>query len=485
MGFLDRLRALFGYPDRHRHDYVESALLFPELDTERMIRSMHLTEEGTRRGSRNDPAPDQDTFDDIENKIVRKIRSEVSPAHEKFTSHMRAYGDRLAALRIGTHLAQLLASASAARTDFMTRVQQGRDLLFQLRRDVIGVTEEFERFREQHRLRRLPNYPSSRTWHRGVLAMLVLVEAVLNGSLLARGLESGRIGGVTQAVIIAIVNVAVGVLAGGIAVRNIVHRQLLRRIVAVAGLLSWIAFVVLFNLTVAHYRAALAGDNPSDAGRLAVQQLLTEPLAIPDIGGWLLFFLGVGFSIGAAFDGWKMDDPYPGYGVLGRRREELSADYLEQKQQSTSQLEIIRNSALSKMNALSGEVEQRAEQHGVIQDNRRQLVAQFKNYLQHLEMCGNELLSAYRHANTASRTLPAPKHFSARWEPPKTGEMLGVNDPPDHAPLQKQLADTIRKLQNARQRIDRDYQAALREFEDIEELHLEGARGDRVHQRPT
>ena len=481
MGLLNWLRGIFGIGNIPPHDYVDSRLLFQELDVEGMQKRMHLVESGKSRGAQNVPPVGQVSFDDIENRIVTDIQGKAGGAHDTVTSYLRAYNDRLAALKIGTRLAQLVTSADAARADFIASVERGRDQLFQLRRDVRDIREDFNRFRKQHGITRTPSYPLSQLWHWGVLLVLVLVETTLNGTLLARGHELGILGGVNQALIIAVINVALGTFAGRVAVPNLSHTRLWRKVAAVIGCVSLLCIALLFNLIVAHYRSVLGGENPSDAEKIAIQALLANPIAIREVSGWLLFVLGIGFSCIAAVDGWRMDDPYPGYGALARRVEERSQEYTEQKDQLLSQFEEIRDKAKSKMDALAGEVEVQADQNKNIQHSRLRCIQLFKNHLKYLEQCGNELLSAYRQANRMSRTSKPPAHFSQRWQLPVSPDE-GIHNPPGAVNLEEKVRDTFESLGTARQHIDEAFQSALREFESLQELSGEATRGGSIHQ---
>lgn len=479
--FLRWLKGIFSRVDIPPHDYIDSTLIFPELDVDRIARLMRLTEEGENRGVHNEPPANQETFDDIENRVITKIQGEVRVIHETAIRHLRAYSERLAALKIATHLAKLSASANTARTDFNINIARGRDLLFEIRRDVVDANHDFDRFRLQHGIMRAPTYPLSRRLHWGVIALLVLVEAALNGNLLARGLELGLLGGVIYALTIAMINIGSGLVAGRIVIPNLRHRRALRRLAAGAGLLCWLIFAVTFNLAVAHYRAALGGDNPAEAERTAMHELRVQPWRLSEISSWLLFILGISFASFAAADGWRMDDSYPGYGAVARRRDEKSREYSEQKEHLTGRLEQIRDAAHEQMDALGGEIEMRAEQYRNVQHKRSECIRLFREHLKYLEQCGNDLLSKYRQANRMRRTASAPAHFAERWQLSTTAE-VGPDTAAPESTFQNQINDTLGELGAARQSIDEAFQSAVHEFEGLEELS-EVTHANPVHQR--
>ncbi|HEY9788370.1 MAG TPA: hypothetical protein V6D17_23475 [Candidatus Obscuribacterales bacterium] len=481
MGLLKWLKSILGSVDLPPHDYVDSALLFPELDVERMRKRMRLAEEGQDRGSRDEPPTDHDSFDEIENRIINEIQSELRRSYEKAASHLRAYSERLASLKIETHVSQLSALPGEARTNFWIATEGGRDLLFQLRQDVKAIKAEYEQFRKDHGLSRMAHFPTSLKWHVAIICFLVLIEAILNGFLLARGLEFGLLGGVVYAFIIASFNVAFGLVAGRFAFTNVVHRRSARRVAAFVGLSVWICVALLFNLGVAHYRAALGGDNPEQAEKTAISQLADRPLYLPEVSGWLLLFLGISFSVLAAVDGWKMDDPYPGYGHLTRKLNEINQDYTDRKGLLLAELQQIRDDATKRMNALAGEVEVLADQFKNIQQSRLQLVAKFQKYVEHLEQSGNALLSAYRHANRSARKTAPPEHFREDWRIQQVPEL--AVDSFSGLTFQQRLDDALKNLPAGRRQVEEDFASAVSVYESLEELsELEAVGGDPFHQ---
>jgi len=483
MTLWDGLRRLFGHANVPDHDYIESGLHFPELDLPRMRNRLALAERGKNRGSRNEPPSTQTALDEVENSVATTIEAEARLAHGKLVENLTAYDARLSALKIGTRLAQLISVADGTSADFRARIRGGLDLLYHLHQSVVDIHGEFDRFRREHQLERPPRYPLSKLWHYGLALLLIFIESPLNGSFLARGDPMGYLGGVTQAVIIAAINVLTGLTTGRVAVPNTIHRQWWRRIAGMVGMLVLGAFVLAFNLVVAHYRAALGGENPSQAERLALAQFLASPLAIPDVLGWLLFILGVGFATLAAVDGWKMDDPYPGYGAVARRKQEAQDEYSMQKAELAGELEQVRDDAVARMDSLTAEVEVRQGQYQSIRKSRIRLQDLFRRHHGYLEQCGNDLLSTYRQANREARSAPEPDHFRDRWHlPADASSDQEFDGPADDDSLRKLIANAFEEIRVARHRIEAEYQDAMRQYETIDEVIRGGIRGS-VRQR--
>src|SRR5207249_2085943 len=150
------------------------------------------------------------SLDDIEQRIITAIETEKQLAYETFVNHLETYGDRISSLGFQTRFAQAVAAADSAISDFKAQVHIGTDLLFQLRRDVVFIEEEIKRFQHKHGLQRMARYPRSWTLRGGVILVLLVAEGVLNGTFLALGHILGLVGGIGEALVIAVLNIGVG-----------------------------------------------------------------------------------------------------------------------------------------------------------------------------------------------------------------------------------------------------------------------------------
>jgi hypothetical protein len=419
MSILNLIKSILGNPNKKRINIIASTLSFLELDIEQIRHDFKLEEEGRRRGVNNDPDTDNQSFDDIEEQIITTIEGEKRLAYEKRADHLRTYGDRLASLGFQTIFSQFMSIGNEAKSEFIAKRHVGADLLYQLRRDVILADAEIKRFREEHNLWRLPRRPPSQTLCWGVIAVLFVVECVLNGTFFAAGNEMGMLGGVIEAGIIAALNISVGLLEGWKIAPRILHRHPLSKIFGILGSLLCIAWMFGFNLAVAHYRYAHSVVQPEAVARIAFESLLTHPLDIVNMQAWLLFALGISFSVVAALDGWLMDDPYPGYGAVAKRQLDKNDEYIEQKQILIAELEEIRDSAQVQMGSISKEIENKRAEYLTIQQASTRLERNFWQYLEYLEQCANDLLATYREANRRERHTPPPAHFARRWEIPQ------------------------------------------------------------------
>ena len=477
MSIVDLIKSIFGNPSKKRINIIPSTLHFPELDIEQMKHDFKLEEEGKRRGANNYPHTDNQSFDDIEEQIITAIEGVKRLAYEKRADQLRTYGDRIASLGFQTRFSQFMSIGNEAKSEFIAKGHVGADLLYQLRRDVILADDEIERFRKEHNLQRLTQRPPSQTLRWGVIAVLFMVECVLNGTFFAAGNEMGMLGGVIEAGVIAALNIGSGLLEGWKIAPRVTHRHPLWKLFGIIGSFLYIVWIFGFNLAVAHYRHAHTVIQPEAVARLAIESLLTHPLDIVDMQAWLLFALGIGFSVVAALDGWLMDDPYPGYGAVAKRQVDKNDEYIEQKQILISELEEIRDSAQAQMDLISDEIGKKWAEYRAIQQARIRLERNFWQYLDYLEQCANDLLATYRETNRRERKTPPPAHFSRRWKMPRPSDpSFDLEGFSKDSESEAELGHMFAQLYAQRQKVHEDYESAVLAYERIDTLIPEDLR---------
>lgn len=480
MGLGALIERLFGRPGEARDDYVRSTNQFMELDRERIKKRLNLEIEGRKRGRMDQPAPGNENRDDVEQRIVTIIDSEKKLSYEKFIDHLKTYGDRVRSLRLVELISGVATAGDTASSDFRIRVHDGADVLFQLRRDVVFINDEIEDFKRNHGLQRMPHYPRSRTLRWGIVLVLLLVEGVLNGTFLARGHELGLIGGVSEALVIAILNICGGLWVGWKAAPYIMHKNYTRKMAGAILTLAYLVLVIGFNLAIAHYRDALGGEFLERAAGLALESVLRDPLAVASVQSWLLFIIGLSFSLGAAWDGWTMDDPYPGYGKLHRKQTELIEDYVEQKRELMDELEQIRDEALETLDTAARNIEHRQNEFHQIVQSRNDLKEKFELHLNHLEDSANYLLASYQQGNEETRSVPAPAYFGKRWKIGRLPAQEGDNELSQGPDMKEKVEEALEEAPAQKQCIQAAYEAAVYEYRKIEQLTPEVLRNATV-----
>lgn len=189
------------------------------------------------------------------------------------------------------------------------------------RTDLENKRQDYQGFRERNNLVREPHYPESVFRHVVLLILIALAETVLNGSMLSIGALGGLVQGWSIAFVIAVFNIGVAFALGNL-IRLVNSKAFLDRTLGFLCAGLSIVVALLFNLFVAHYRSALLASEGFDesiaAGTRAWDSYSSGVFNVPDFMSWLLFGFGVLAAGFAAYKGYSLEDPYPGYSRRAR-----------------------------------------------------------------------------------------------------------------------------------------------------------------------
>ena len=458
---------------REPHDYRPSLELFPALNIDKLARDMALAASGAERGAREEPASDGIALDDVENRVIERIEAEKNAAHGLLLDELRTYQERLASLDFEGRFATIRQAAPAAVSEFRAEAAQGRDELHSLRRHLRDLETERDEFRRRHRLRRTAHFASggNLTLKVGILFALFVFEVLLNAFFLAKGSELGYLGGAVEAFAFALVNVGVSFLIAVAGVRELNHRNLLRKLFGLISLLCYLALAVGLNLALAHYRE-VSGALVSDAGLLRLE---TSPLAIADIKSWLFFTLGILCSLIAFADAFLIFDPYPGYAPLEKRRAAAHDAYIRQKNDLIAKLLEIRDGAIEILEEANRDLSIRRSEHDAILEGRARLARLFAAHQMHLDRAANALLAMYREANKRPRKTPPPARFAAPFTLDKFPIEQGLLETSARDDLRRSIAESQAMLVAQVQAIHAEFEKAFASYHEIDELVEERA----------
>jgi len=283
------------------------------------------------------------------------------------------------------------------------------------KKNYVEAEDDLQLFKKENKIRRQAFYPESNLLSIGFLAIALIIESVLNGTMLAAGSDGGLIGGVFIAFGISFLNLAFGFINGWLVIRYKNHITTLK---SSAGLLFGILFffiLLVFNLFIAHYRDALV-SNPVDAGRLGVESFISGILSINSVESWLLVGLGLCFMIIATYKGYKFDDEYPGYGSRARCKGDAKEEVSNLKNDAIDELEELHNDCLGE---LDDNYKKALKVHqsiiGYISSFEQQK-SLLESYIEHLQGTYLYIMRLYYDTNSAERSSPAPDFFQKEVE---------------------------------------------------------------------
>src|SRR5271170_5928402 len=245
---IARIRALLNQPT---HSYRPATTIFLDLNVDRVAEELQLVTRGTERGSQNRPTADAQTFDDVEHQIVERIEAHKQDAHGIYLDYLHTNDERITALSFEERFATIQQAAPEAVGDFRAEATMGRDELFVLRRRLNETEIERERFRARHRIERPARLASlgAVILKIGVLAVLFILEVVINGSFLAKANLGGLLGGAVQAVTFAALNIIASFFWGLVLIRLVNRRNYFLKLVGVVYFLVYLALSIAYNMT--------------------------------------------------------------------------------------------------------------------------------------------------------------------------------------------------------------------------------------------
>ena len=450
---------------RSRRDYVPSTLTFPQLDFPAMAERLRLAERGEENGKENRPQSGATQLDRAETEIIDIAQQEYARAVDIYRHGLETYDRRIHGTVIDTLGVQIVGESQNAVSEYISVAHQATDEISLYRRNLDEVEKEFEDFRASNKLIRGCRSPHGHFIHVGVILLILLVDLIVNGYFLSSREEFGLLGGVLQAIIVAGTNVLLGGFAGRLAVPNLVHKSPWRRIGGLITLAVLSMLILGLNLSFAHYRDVftLGMDNPEQR---ALEGVIGKPFVLHDIKSWWLAGIGLIFAFISLIDGFKWDDPYPGYGDVARRRDARREEYQDAKHVWLTAVAERRGQARDEVAEIHRDIAMLQGETQQASLGRRSFTAAFNAHVAHLESAANQLLDVYRDANRRVRTTPIANYFEQRWKLTRTE--VSVPQEVDREQLKKQIDGITAALSVALTRIHETHDQTIGAFDRLE-----------------
>lgn len=401
-----------------RDVYVPSADPFRRLDVDELRRRLRPTENGAAAGSRNLPPSDASVLDRWEADVAEACDEELKAAHHRARQGIDSLVASIRGLSSGSSKSQIQQIRDGASAQLAECSRLGRERLRTEREHLDGLETDFETFRKNNGLTRVVRQGDG-GWRWAILFAMVTVEAGVNGQMFAQQSALGLLGGVTQALVFAVVNVASGAITGRFVVPQLLHRSVNRRVIGVLGVSGAAIGALALNLAVAHFRDGLgAGSSEGEAARFALERVQTLSFDLADLMSWLLFAMGSGFFIAAAVDGFGLDDPYPGYGRIFRSLRDARDSWHNASQGVRKDMARILKAATGEIDLLVRQRDVYVTQSAALKDKVDRLARDYETHVKAVRRQFQGLCDEYRDANRGSRSTPAPSHFSQHHMPP-------------------------------------------------------------------
>jgi hypothetical protein len=465
---IARIRAFLNQPV---HQYRPATTVFLNLNVDRVADDLQLVARGRDRGSQNRPTADSHTLDDVEHQIIERVEAHKQDSHTIYLDHLHIYEDRVTALSFEERFATIKQAAPEAVGDFGAEATMGRDELFSLRRRLNESEQEREAFRTRHRIQRPARLlsPGKAILKIGILAILFVTEVAINAGFLSEANIGGYLGGATQAVTFAALNIIASFLWGLALIRLLYRRNLFQKLLGAIFFLAYIAFAVGLNLALSNLREIKPAIN-QDVGQEVLHRMLTVPYMLTDIKSWVFFSVGFIFSLIAMADGLSFFDPYIGYAGLERRWLEASRRFAKARSDLIERLRDIREDYTEVMNAAARDLSVRRGEYDSLLQGRSRLAQRFDQNQNQTEQAGRALLEIYREANRRARSTPPPAYFSKAYAMERITYASAEPDSSARDQLRKMIADTQALLEQQITAIHEAFDRAVKTYREIDEL---------------
>lgn len=459
MGALSKFKELFA---RREPLLAPMDDPFIQIDKAATAERLKLRERGAEQGRLEQPPSHLRTLDATESEIVAHVMETYARAQNDAGSSIRTYDGRIAELTLLGSVTSISASARRAGGDFKATVANAMNELSNSRDQIQSSYEELRDFRAEHGLRRPAHRAMSTVAAAGAISASWLAETGLNAMLLRQNDAMGLLGGIIAAGVIGALNVGLAAVVGRHVWPMTVHRKGSTKALGWALTAVWMSIVVVWNLGAAHYRDAKV----SGVANPEVEALAMMSGSLDSIYSWGLLIAGMIFAGTAALYGFRMDDPYPGYGRVFRRHEERCQAYANAVADATDDLKHIRDEAVEEAATVREGLESQHAERGQILSSRMNFIRRFGEFSDQLEIIGNGLLQDYRTANLTARSTPAPETFLAPWSLSKS--ILPPAPPSTVSDAEIKAAESA--LDEAIRDVSIAFDQAIEKFEPLDEL---------------
>lgn len=416
-------------PSPNSQRRIEAAI--DELKVDRKARDAGLT---------NKPEANSTVLDANQQEIVGHFTTQLRQAKSDCESRLR----KLELDRSATARKIDIEQTKHSFARILNAVEPGLERLKQEYRHGLQQAKENEEralrylrwFQQEHGLyQRAATYPPSYVSHFAIVAVIAVIEWISLANFYAEGSDFGLLGGIVIAMVLSAANISLAIFIG-IWLRYLNHKNLVRKRLALVGIVFLASCLVLVTLGAAHYRIATneiaqsqvaleqnravgtgstalipSGADQLRAAKLAAEHFLRNPLGLEDIFSWVLVVLAITFAILAVYKGYFIDDPYPGYGKHDRDFREKTNAYEAKKQEYTHAVDRFFDKTLQEQSGLLSEVKTSVEYYQELASRTSDEIRTFQRESGEIQDACNIVIARYRQSNTQVATERRPAYF--------------------------------------------------------------------------
>jgi hypothetical protein len=377
---------------------------------------------GHKEASQHRPPPDATAPDQHESELKSEaegwLNSEQSLFDATLTEASRSATEaRQKSFELKTSFDQLVGDDTAQST-VEAELAGDRAALVKATEARLRAEADIRYFKEINNIHEEARYPDSALWHFGVLAILALIEVVVNAFFYEN--SQGLLGGIVVAIGIAALNMG-SALGLGYFFRFSNLASMEKKVFGWTALVGFALIAIFCNALFASFRSEYqVVVDPSEAAQVteAFRRAWPEAVLIfkadmqfKDHWSFILFGIGIVLSIWAFWKGYTLDDKYPGHGQKDRDYKKALANEHEQQDKVRQKVKDLLH---HKKAAVQAAIHEPATQVGMLARRIADLT-HARGFLTSQAAAVQRdytlVVEAYRHANASIRSLTAPAYF--------------------------------------------------------------------------
>lgn len=387
--------------------------LFVPIDIEKVNKQIGVEKRAKESAAHDLPSSNAKNLDANESKIVLSFKEELKDISSRIHDKKIAINDSIYKLNIGAEVADLRNFPENIQHLLKNKIVEFRERLTSVKSQKEALEKEFINFKNENELTRSPEYPESKFLFIAILGAIIVIEFLCNGYFFSKGSDLGLVGGISQASIVAVINVFNAFLIGLYLFPNVNHNSIIRKVLGYFSLLFLVITVISYNLLVAHFRDQLSID-ASNAIKSTIDSFFNNPVSLNSFDSWLLCFLGCIFAIIAFIDGYTFDDKYPGFGSLDRRKLQAQDDYSVEREAIAEEIKLLYSESEAALLDIVENIKSNIGSLNSLILLKESLAFNFDQHNEHLNDGCNVVLQFYRDSNEKNRNSPVPSYFRER-----------------------------------------------------------------------
>ena len=394
---------------------------FKNLKVADIENEIDLKKKGESDGTNNLPSENSEVFSITENEAITKYDEK---RHEAVSEAAR-FLDPIKNKIIG--YSAILGKKHFFIDSFRNRVEQslttGSGRLSNLKDSYDTQDKEVKHFKLTHDISRDPKSLTTPKMIGGLLfaAALFFIEVKVNTKLLGPAMTGGEAEGQGISFAVAALNVIISFLAGYFLVKNFNLQKCLKRTVSKIVLAFYSVFIIYLNWCLGAFRAIAEqkGQVVQWGQTEAVVAQATDfgNVLYPWTVSWsfyaaVLSFIGIGFALFSLLDGYFFDDPYPGYGSIGKDRNDNKKEINRIREHLGNEINIqFKNEVKKVSDERNLLISESLKQWSINVTKLESTFANYRRYVKKIDDDSDHIIEEYRSLNSNFRSSSAPKYW--------------------------------------------------------------------------